>query len=132
MLKASLTIFTAICFITACTTGNLYYTDSFGNRIKACEVEFTGLPSVDKYAVEYALSFCAKTAVKKGHELDEAQKYLLNLDTALPLPPCETRWDHKTAKTMYNAGELTKKHYGYIVAHIDLGLAVVNRCSTTP
>ena len=47
-------------FIGGCTTGKLYYTDKSDKRNLGCDVAFTGLLSVDKYAVEYALSLCAK------------------------------------------------------------------------
>lgn len=85
------------------------------------------MPSVDKYAVEYALSYCAKKAVKKGYQIED--KYLLKVDTAIPLAPCEKAWDHELAKQKYQQGQLTEKEYGYIVANIDLGLATVNACS---
>lgn len=46
----------------ACTTsGQLYYVDTEGSEILGCDVEFIGMPSVDKYA----LSLCAKSIVKK-------------------------------------------------------------------
>lgn len=93
-----------------------------------CDVEFVGLPSVDIFAVEYALSLCAKDSVKKGHVLDKEQQYLLELDLSIPDAKCGDAWDHDTAKRLYEAGDLSKKEYGYIVAHIDLGLAVVNDC----
>ena len=114
-----------------CTTGKLYYTDSTGNRTLACNVEFIGLPRVDKFAVEYALSFCAENAVAKGHHLDAEQVYLLTIDRTIPAPPCHASWDHKLAEQHYNKGLLTDQEYGYIVAYIDLGLAVVNECSST-
>ena len=45
-----------ILMCSACTTsGQLYYIDTKGNEKLGCDVEFVGIPSVDKYAVEYAL-----------------------------------------------------------------------------
>ncbi len=78
-------------------------------------------------AVEYALSLCAKSAVKKGHKIKET--YLLNIDTTIPKVPCGNAWSHKLAKKKYADGKLSTKEYGYIVAHIDLGLAALNECS---
>ena len=52
-------------FLASCATGQIYYIDSQGNEKLGCDVEFVGLPSVDKYAVEYALSLCAKSIVKR-------------------------------------------------------------------
>ena len=44
-----------ILFISGCTTsGQLYYVDAKGNEKLGCDVEFIGMPSVDKFAVEYA------------------------------------------------------------------------------
>lgn len=114
-------------FLTACTTGQLYYVDSEGKNKLACDVEFVGLPSVDKYAVEYALSLCAKSIVKKGHTISET--YLLDIDTTIPDAPCHKMWSHEIAKLKFKSGDLSKREYGYIVAHIDLGLAVLNECT---
>jgi len=114
-------------FLVSCTTGQLRYVDSQGNEKLGCDVEFVGLPSVDKYAVEYALSLCAKSIVKKGHTISET--YLLEVDTAIPDAPCGEIWTHQLAKRQYKSDILSKKDYGYIVAHIDLGLAVVNECT---
>lgn len=113
-----------------CTTGKLYYTNQSGERKLACDVEFVGLPSVDKYAVEYALSLCAKDASRKGFTIDEPQQYLLSLTLEIPAPPCDRTWDHDLAKAAYQDGTLSSKAYGYIVAHIDLGLAKLNICET--
>lgn len=120
----------AICMLPACTTGKLYYKDNSGNRILGCDVEFVGLPSVDKFAVEYALSLCAKSVIKKGHSLEKEKEYLLVIDTTIPSAPCGKSWDHELAKNEYKKGSLSKKEYGYIVANIDLGLAVINECSS--
>jgi hypothetical protein len=113
--------------LTACTTGQLYTVDEQGNRNLVCDVEFVGMPSVDVYAVEYALSLCAKSAVRKGYSVEETE--LLSLDTTIPAAPCGSLWDHELAKQKYKQGELSKKQYGYIVANIDLGLAVLNECA---
>ena len=113
--------------ITACTTGQLYYVDQAGTRKLACDVEFIGMPSVDKYAVEYALSLCAKSAVKKGFAIEDV--HLLKVDTTIPNSPCNSIWTHQLAKKQFEEGVLSKKEYGYIVAHIDLGLASLNECS---
>ena len=121
-----------VLFVSACTTGKLHYTDGAGNRILSCDVEFVGSPSVDRFAVEYALSFCAKSVVKKGHKLDSNQEYLLSIDTSIPPAPCGRSWDHDLAKASYNSGQLSKREYGYIVAHVDLGFSVVNECSHSP
>ncbi|WP_238387597.1 MULTISPECIES: hypothetical protein [Idiomarina] len=129
MILRFLMILAAAFFMSACTTGKLYYTEQSGNRILGCDVEFVGLPSVDKFAVEYALSLCAKSVVHKGHQLDGNQQYLVNLDTSIPEAPCGHAWNHDLAKAKFTEGLLSKKQYGYIVAHIDLGLAVVNECS---
>ena len=115
--------------LSACSTGKLYYKDGSGSRVLGCDVEFVGLPRVDKFAVEYALSLCAKSAVKKGYDLENNRRYLLNIDTSIPAAPCNTLWDHELAKSEYKDGQLSKKEYGYIVAHIDLGLAAVKQCS---
>jgi hypothetical protein len=90
--------------LTACTTGHLYYVDSQGNIKLGCDVEFVGLPSVYKYAVEYALSLCAKSIVKKGHTIRET--YLLDVDTTIPDSPCNNRWSHEIAKQNYKKGDL--------------------------
>ncbi|NQY47680.1 MAG: hypothetical protein HRT50_00995 [Colwellia sp.] len=118
-----------VCLLSACTAGKLYYTDDSGHLVLACDVEFVGLPSVDKFAVEYALSLCAKSVVRKGHKLGNEQKYLLKIDTSIPAAPCGKFWDHELAKNEYQDGQLSKREYGYLVAHIDLGLAVVEQCS---
>ncbi|WP_070965644.1 hypothetical protein [Vibrio sonorensis] len=115
--------------LAACTTGKLYYTTEAGDRKIGCKTEFVGLPKVDKYAVEYVLSLCAHKATKNGHYLDVKQEYLLDIDTSIPTPACNTTWDHKSAEKAYQDGKLSDKEYGYIVAHIDLGLAKLADCS---
>ena len=123
------TIFGAVVALAllSCTTGQLYYQDTQGAKKLACDVEFVGLPSVDKYAVEYALSLCAKSVVKKGGVIEE--NYLLDIDTSIPDAPCGQKWSHEAAKFQYKQGILSKKEYGYIVAHIDMGLASINQCT---
>jgi len=110
----------------ACTTGQLYYVDTEGVEKLGCDVEFVGMPSVDKYAVEYALSLCAKSIVKKGGVIQE--EYLLTIDTSIPLPPCGKAWTHELAKQQFNSAKITIKEYGYIVGNIDLALSVINEC----
>jgi hypothetical protein len=124
-----LIVLVTVFFMPACTAGKLYYIEQSGNRILGCNVEFVGLPSVNTFAVEYALSLCAKSVVHKGHQLDSNQQYLVNLDTSIPEAPCGHAWNHGLAKAKFKEGLLSKKQYGYIVAYIDLGLAVVNDCS---
>lgn len=109
--------------LSACTTGQLYYQDQAGNRVMGCNVEFVGMPSVDKFAVEYALSHCAKKAAEKGYRLDKEQAYLLELDLTIPEAPNAQSWNHELAEREYEKGNLSKKEYGYIVAYIDMGLA---------
>ena len=112
-----LIIFVALFLSSACTTGKLYYTETSGKRVLACDVEFVGLPSVDKFAVEYALSLCAKSSTQKGHTIDSDQQYLLTLDLKIPEAKCGEAWDHESAKAQYRTGNLSKKEYGYIVAN---------------
>lgn len=128
MAKTFLTLFSALFLLSACTTGQLYYTKPTGERVLACNVEFVGLPSVDKYAVEYALSLCARDSLKRGYTIDKDQEYLLTLNLQIPTPQCGKAWNHDYASEEYKAENLSAKEYGYIVAHIDLGLAVVNEC----
>ena len=124
-----LSISAMIFLLSACTTGKLYYTKASGERVLGCYVEFVGIPSVDKFAVEYALSLCAKSSVKKGYSIDKEKEYLLTLELQIPESKCGESWNHKSVKKLYKTGKLSKKEYGYIVAHIDLGLAVVYECS---
>ena len=126
-----LSISAMLFLLSACTTGELYYTKASGERVLGCDVEFVGLPSVDKFAVEYALSLCAKSSMKKGYSIDKEKEYLLTLELQIPESKCGESWNHKSAKEQYKTSKLSKKGYGYIVAHIDLGLAVDNECSPT-
>lgn len=107
--------------LAACTTkGHLEYFTTNGERKTACETEYSGAPSVDKYAVEYVLSYCAKKAVKQGHKIvDES---LLELDLTVPLSPNGKVWTFEYATELYSKNLLTDKEYGYVIAFIDLGL----------
>ncbi len=102
------------------TRGKLEYITSDGARKIACETEYTWEPSVDKYAVEYTLSYCAKKAVKKGHKIvDES---LLKIDLNIPLSPNGSSWTFDYATKLHKNNKLSDKEYGYIIAYIDLGL----------
>lgn len=107
--------------IASCAThGKLKYITSDGEYKTACETEYTWQPSVDKYAVEYILSYCAQKAVKEGHKvIDES---LLKIDLSIPSPPNGNSWAFAYAKKLHKNNELSDKEYGYIIAHIDLGL----------
>ena len=105
-------------FLTACTTGRLEYLTKEGHKRTACETEYTWAPSIDKYAVEYVLSYCAKKAQDKGYTVID--KRLLSLDTTLPQPPEGKTWSHSLASEMYDAQLLTDKEYGYLIAFLDL------------
>lgn len=129
MINKILMLILVIGSVSGCTTGKLHYTDASGKRVLGCDVEFVGLPSVDKYAVEYALSLCARGLVKKGYSIDTQKQFLLTKDLSIPQPACGQSWNHDAAKSRYKSGALSDKEYGYIVAHIDLGLAATNTCS---
>jgi hypothetical protein len=105
--------------LVGCTTGRLEYLTPEGETKHACEVEYTWEPSVDKYAVEYILSYCAKQAAKKGNTI--VQKELLGLDLSVPEPPKGQRWSFDLAKSLHKKGQLTDKQYGYIIAYMDMG-----------
>ena len=96
----------------ACTTGQLYYVDTEGNKKLGCDVDFVGVPSVDKYAVEYVLSLCAKSIVKKGGVIQE--EHLLTIDTSIPLAPCGQAWTHELAKQSYKFEKISKKNMGIL------------------
>lgn len=110
-----------ILVLSACVTqGKLEYITSDGEHKTACETEYTWQPSVDKYAVEYILSYCAKKAVEKGHKVvDES---LLTMDLSIPLPPNGQSWTFEYAKELHEDKKLSDKEYGYIIAYVDLGL----------
>ena len=105
---------------TGCTTGHLEYVTPQGERKIACEVEYTWAPSVDKYAVEYILSYCARQTVQKGNVI--VQKELLDNDLTIPEPPAGKKWSFELATSLHKGGQLTDKQYGYIIAYLDLGL----------
>ena len=109
-----------------CTSGKLEYTDHSGNIVQGCHVEYSWAPSVDKHAVQYILAHCARQAIKKGHKVEDEN--LLTLDLSIPPPPCGKVWDHELAKQYYRREQLTAREYGYIIAHIDLGLATATEC----
>ena len=96
-----LSISAMLFLLSACTTGELYYTKASGERVLGCDVEFVGLPSVDKFAVEYALSLCAKSSVKKGYSIEKEKEYLLTLELQIPESRCGESWNHKSAKELY-------------------------------
>ncbi|MCL4409461.1 MAG: hypothetical protein M1356_03935 [Gammaproteobacteria bacterium] len=104
--------------LTACTTGRLEYITADGERKFACETEYTWQPSVDKYAVEYVLAYCAQQAVSQGYEVIDTE--LLALDLSVPNPPVGQVWNHTLAKREYKRGQLTNKEYGYLIASLDL------------
>ena len=112
----------ALCFLfLGCTTqGELDYITKTGERKTICQVEYIGAPSVDKYAVEYALSYCAKKVAQQGHTVLEHD--LLTLDLSIPTPPVGQTWTFELATKQYKNKALTDKEYGYIVAYVDLGL----------
>ena len=105
--------------LSGCTTGKLEYITPKGETKYACETEYTWQPSVDKYAVEYVLSHCAKKAAELGNTVPD--KKLLMLDLTVPAPPEGKRWDVDLAKSMHHKGQLTDKEYGYLIAYLDLG-----------
>lgn len=109
----------ALICLTACTTGQLKYITAEGETKVACDVEYSWKPSVDKYAVEYILSYCAKKAVEKGHAVIDSR--LLALDLSVPDAPEGQTWSHELAKKQHHIGLLTDREYGYIIAFIDLG-----------
>ena len=105
--------------LAGCTTGRLEYVTPEGETKYACETEYTWEPSVDKYAVEYILSYCAKQAAKKGNII--VQKELLSLDLTVVEPPKSQRWSYDLAESLHKKGQLSDKQYGYIIAYMDLG-----------
>ena len=109
----------ALCSLVGCTTGRLEYVTPAGETKYACETEYTWEPSVDKYAVEYILSHCAKKAAEKGNTIVNAE--LLSLDLTVPKPPQGKLWNFDLAKSLHKKGQLNDKEYGYIIAYLDLG-----------
>lgn len=107
-------------FVACSTSGKLEYITINGERKVACETIYSGAPSVDKYAVEYVLSYCARKAMEQGHKVID--EYLLALDLSIPQSPDNKPWTFEYATELYNSGLLTDKEYGYLIAYIDLGL----------
>lgn len=105
-------------FLTACTTGHLEYITADGERKVTCETEYTWQPSVDKYAVEYVLAYCARQVVSQGYAVVDTD--LLELDVTIPKPPTGEEWSHRLAKRQHQKGLLSDKEYGYIIAYLDL------------
>tara|TARA_B100000446_G_C10261985_1_gene237129 strand:- start:66 stop:431 length:366 start_codon:yes stop_codon:yes gene_type:complete len=114
-----LSIVLSLLLLAGCTIGRLEYVTPEGETKFACEVEYTWEPSVDKYAVEYILSFCAKQAVEKGNTV--IRKELLDLDLSIPKPPTGKQWSFELAQSLHKQEKITDKQYGYIIAHLDLG-----------
>lgn len=117
----SKTIYLGFAFaaFSSCTTGRLEYITPSGDTKFACETEYTWQPSVDRYAVEYILAYCAKRAASMGNTV--SNQLLLNIDLTLATPPSEKFWTHELAKQVHKEKQLTDKEYGYIIAFLDLG-----------
>lgn len=116
-----LTLVLSFMFLVACTTqGKLEYVTDKGERKTACETEYSGSPEVDKYAVEYILSYCASKVQKQGHTVID--EYLLGLDLTIPKTSNGGEWSFDEATQLFNSGQLSAKEYGYIIAYVDLGL----------
>jgi hypothetical protein len=105
--------------LAGCTTGRLEYITPNGKHKTACETEYTWAPSIDKYAVEYVLAYCAKRATEKGNTVLDST--LLSIDLKVPNPPAGFSWSHELAKKRYQQKQLTDKEYGYLIAYLDLG-----------
>lgn len=113
-------------FLVACSTqGELEYVTAQGETKTACATEYSGAPSVDKYAVEYVLSYCAKKAREQSHTV--INKSLLALDLSIPTASAGNEWTFEYATKLHNDQKLTDKEYGYIIAYIDLGLNTANK-----
>lgn len=112
---------TLLLFTMSCTTqGNLEYITANGERKTACETEYSGAPSVDKYAVEYILSYCAHKATAQGNRVIDSS--LLTLDLSVPKTPNGEVWTFEYATQLHQSNKITDKEYGYLIAYIDLGL----------
>ena len=73
-----------------------------GEHKTACETEYTWAPSIDKYAVEYVLAYCAKRATEKGNTVLDLK--LLSIELSVPNPPTGFSWSHELAKnTMHKS-----------------------------
>lgn len=113
-------------FLLGCTTQDeLEYITANGERKVACQTEYSGAPAVDKYAVEYVLSYCARKAVKQGHSV--VNEALLELDLTIPKNPEGKAWTFEYATELHNKNKLSDKQYGYVIAFIDLGLNTPNK-----
>ena len=116
-----LVILSVLILLLGCATqGEIEYITSKGQLKTGCETEYRGAPSVDKYAVEYVLSYCAKGAEKQGFKV--VDRRLLTLDLFIPKHPSGDAWSFELATKLYQLGQLTDKEYGYIIAFVDLGL----------
>ncbi|SFC16549.1 hypothetical protein [Pseudoalteromonas denitrificans] len=116
---SSLFLLSLIMFLISCTQGHIVYTTPDGKQKKACETEYTWAPSIDKYAVEYILSYCTKRAIAKGYMVQD--KSLVDKKLTIVPPPFNKKWTHKLAKDMHKAGKINNKEYGYLIAYLDLG-----------
>ena len=114
------TVFASAAMLAACTTGRLEYITPQGEVKFACKTEYNWQPSVDQYAVEYTLAYCAKGAIREGNKVVEQR--LLELDLSVPEPPQGRQWSFELARQLHKQGRLTDKEYGYLIAYIDLGL----------
>ena len=120
----ALVLILIVSLLTACTTtGKMEYITSDGEHKSACETTYSWAPSVDKFAVEYVLSYCAKKAVKQGYTIVDGT--LLTNDLTIPPAPNGKVWTFEYAKKLHAANKLSDKDYGYIVAYIDLGLVKI-------
>ncbi|ALS98234.1 hypothetical protein [Lacimicrobium alkaliphilum] len=117
--KKSLFMVAITLAMSACTTGRLEYVTPQGETKFACETEYTWQPSVDKFAVEYVLAYCARQAAEQGNQV--VRKELLELDLSVPEPPQGEVWSYELARKHHKQGRLTDKEYGYLIAYIDLG-----------
>ena len=119
-LRLFISLLLVLVLASCATQGKLEYITANGEYKTACETEYTWQPSVDRYAVEYILSCCAKKAVEKGYKVvDES---LLRIDLSIPISPNGLPWTFEYAKALHRNNKLTDKEYGYIIAFIDLGL----------
>ena len=116
----------SLIFLLACSTqGKLEYITVKGEMKTACETEYSGSRSVDKYAVEYVLSYCARKAKQQGHTV--INKSLLELDLSIPKAPEGNKWTFELATKFYESNQLSDKEYGYIIAYVDLVLHIPDK-----
>lgn len=132
-LLSTLILASVIALLSACsTTGHLKYIDTSGQENTACETEYFGLPRVDKFAVEYVLSYCAKKANSKGYRVADTQlldkiftiprfPYKKGDNSAQSLTNQQTQWTFELADKLWGEGKLTDQEFGYLVAYIDMG-----------